>query len=351
MGLSRIDIRNLRILKAVSLLPGNGLNLIVGANGAGKTSLLEGIYLLGRGRSFRSAQVRTFVREGEKCVEVTGWRAAPAERVAGIRRCVEGTEIRIDGQTVNKMSALAREFPVQLVTPRSHELLERGPDFRRRFLDWGVFHVEPGYLALTARYQRVLRQRNEALKTTPGTAFVWDDQLASYGEQIDRARQNYLPALGESYKWVAAAIGLSEDAAFSLSRGWQSDGSLHQALGAKRNADRHNGYTSAGPHRADLRIRVSGTPAETRLSRGQQKLLVLALTLAQMKTIGEMTSIEPILLIDDLAAELDAGARARVTAFLRTLRGQAFITSLEEALLGLSSGDRLFHVEQGKLSV
>lgn len=350
MALRRIDIRNLRVLDSLSIEPGRGLNLLVGPNGAGKTSILEGIYLLGRGRSFRSPNPKNFIREGERCVEVTGWRSAPSGCVGGIRRCVDGMEIRIDGKAVNRMSELARAFPVQLVTPHSHELLERGPDIRRRFIDWGVFHVEPAYLTWTARYQRVLRQRNEALKTAPSSAFAWDEQLASLGEQIDRARHGYLTALADSYTRVADAIGPSQDVDLVLARGWPGDDSLAQALKAKRVVDGNQGYTSVGPHRGDLRIKVAGVPAEARLSRGQQKTLVLALILAQMSTVADRGPVDPILLVDDLAAELDGRARTRVMGFLRSLGGQVFITSLEEEALGPSSGDRLFHVEQGRLN-
>ena len=351
MALSRIDIRNLRVLEAVSLLPGPGLNLLAGRNGAGKTSVLEGIFLLGRGRSFRSPRLSTVVREGERCVEVTGWRPQPGGCVGGIRRCPDKTEIRIDGKAVGKVSALARAFPVQLVTPRSHELLEQGPDLRRRFLDWGVFHVEHGFLEVASRYGRVLRQRNEALKTAQAVAFVWDDQLAALGEEIAKARERYWALLESSYGAVARVLGAPLEVVFSLSRGWARGLTLGEALGRKKDIDRQLGHTSVGPHRADLEFRLGSLPASARLSRGQQKALVLALILAQMELIAETTARRPILLVDDLAAELDEASRARVVGFLRTMRGQSFVTCLDEVLLRPSTEDRMFHVEQGRLSV
>lgn len=350
MTLSRIDIRHLRVLDDVSLQPGGAVNLLIGANGAGKTSILEGIYLLGRGRSFRSANPKSFIREGEKCVEVTGWRSGTGGSVGGIRRCVEGAEFRINGKRVNRMSELARAFPVQVVTPRSHEILERGPELRRRFLDWGVFHVEPTFLGLTARYQRVLRQRNEALKTAPRSVGAWDEQLALFGESICHARRSYLDLLTENYSLVAQKIGLLHDVGFSLWPGWAAVDGLEVALGERRGHDMQQGHTSVGPHRADLRIRVAGLSAEARLSRGQQKLLVLALALAQMKAVAERCAGTPVLLLDDLAAELDDEARGKVMAFLRELAAQVFVTSLDENALGHSEGDRLFHVEHGSLT-
>jgi DNA replication and repair protein RecF len=352
MALKRIDIRNLRIIETVSLVPGENLNLVAGRNGAGKTSLLEGIFLLGRGRSFRTTQLSNVVRDGARCIEVTGWRAGPGGCVAGIRRCLDKTELRIDGQTVGKISSLARVFPVQLVNPRSHELLERGPDVRRRFVDWGVFHVEHDYVGLAARYQRVLRQRNEALKSTPeAVAYVWDHQLAALGEQVEAARASYLESLADVYQTVAAAIGAPQAITFALSRGWAKGVSLEEALRSKRGGDRKQGYTSVGPHRADMEVRLGDVAAETRLSRGQQKSLVLALVLAQTELVSRATSRKPILLLDDLAAELDDAARGRVVRYLRTMGAQSFITCLDEQVLGPLREDRLFHVERGRLSV
>ena len=350
MAISRVEIRDLRNLQSVTLEPGEGLNILSGANGAGKTSVLEGIYMLGRGRSFRTSQARPIIREGCECVEVVGVASGPSRIVGGIRRCGKSCEIRINGESVSRMSELARVFPVQLVTPRSHELLERGPELRRRFLDWGLFHVEQSYGATIARYNRVLRQRNEALKRKAGEAACWEDQLSMLGEKIHLSRGQYLRSLVDELEPLEQQLKLSRDVELSMIRGWSGADGLQQALVRRRDQDQRAGFTSAGPHRDDIRIQAEGASAVDRLSRGQQKMLVLGLILAQMLRVSESSGQAPVLLVDDLAAELDENARARVIEFLVQQSIQVFVSTLDPGLLGeLPPSTAMFHVEQGCL--
>lgn len=350
MAISRVEIRDLRNLESVVLEPGEGINILSGANGAGKTSVLEGIYMLGRGRSFRTGQARPIIREGCDCVEVVGVASGRSRVVGGIRRCAKSSEIRINGEGVSRMSELARVFPVQLVTPRSHELLERGPELRRRFLDWGLFHVEQSYGATVARYNRVLRQRNEALKRKAGEAAYWEEQLSALGEEIHLLREHYLRSLLDELKPLERQLKLSSDVELSMVRGWGGADGLQEALVRKRDQDNRAGFTSVGPHRDDIRIQSAGVPAVDRLSRGQQKMLVLGLILAQMLRVSGETGRAPVLLVDDLAAELDEHARARVIEFLGERGIQVFVSALDPGLLGgLPSSAVMFHVERGCL--
>ena len=350
MAISRVEIRNLRNLQSVTLEPGEGINILSGTNGAGKTSILEGIYMLGRGRSFRTNQARPIIREGCDCVEVVGVASGPSRIVGGIRRCGKSSEIRINGESVSRVSELARVFPVQLVTPRSHELLERGPELRRRFLDWGLFHVEQSYGATIARYKRVLRQRNEAMKRKAGEAVYWEDQLSTLGEQIHLARGQYLRSLVDELKPLEQRLNLSANVELSMIRGWSGADGLQQALARRRDHDQRMGFTSAGPHRDDIRIESEGASAVDRLSRGQQKMLVLGLILAQMLRVSRCGGQAPLLLVDDLAAELDEHARARVIDFLAERSVQVFVSTLDPGLLsGLPPSAAMFHVEHGCL--
>ena len=350
MAISRVEIRDLRNLESVMLEPGEGINILSGANGAGKTSVLEGIYMLGRGRSFRTSQARPIIREGCDCVEVVGVASGQSRVVGGIRRRGKSSLIRINGESVSRMSELARVFPVQLVTPRSHELLERGPELRRRFLDWGLFHVEQSYGETIARYNRVLRQRNEALKRKGGEAAHWEEQLSTLGEQIHLSRGRYLKSLVDSLTPLERQLKLPGNVELSMVRGWGGTDGLQNALVRRRDQDNRAGFTSAGPHRDDIRIQSEGASAVDRLSRGQQKMLVLGLILAQMLRVAEEIGHAPVLLVDDLAAELDTNARARVIEFLVERSIQVFISTLEPGLLGgLPRSAAMFHVEQGCL--
>lgn len=353
MAISRVEIRNLRNIQALSIDPIPGINIVTGPNGAGKTSILEGIYLLGRGRSFRTNQARPIVREGSDCLEVVGRRLGASALVAGVRRCIKTSEIRINGETVGRLSELARHFPVQLVTPRSHELLERGPDIRRRFLDWGLFHVEPGYGGLVARYNRVLKQRNVALKKKPSDVHAWDPQIAEFGEQIHILRERYLNALNTQLLTINSLLGLESPPVLTISRSWARDEALLQGLRRRYSADSLSGFTSVGPHRDDFKVHYQGSAAVDRLSRGQQKMVVLGLTLAQLSQVSNGDSPKPILLVDDLAAELDDHARERVMNHLSEAEIQVFVSALDpRVLLERATTDaKVFHVEQGSLRI
>lgn len=352
MTISSVSIRNLRNIESISFDPCSGINIISGPNGAGKTSILEAIYLLGRGRSFRTNQAKPIIREGTECVEVVGKKDGPPALVAGVRRCTNKAEIRINGESIPRVSELARHFPVQLVTPRSHELLERGPEYRRRFLDWGLFHVEQSYGSLVARYNRVLKQRNFSLKNKPNDTATWDPQIAEYGERIHALRGEYLKSLVDVFAGIAPVLGLASTAQLSLTCGWEADPDLLGGLKRKLESDRRSGFTSIGPHRDDMKVQYEGQDAADRLSRGQQKLLVLGLVLAQLNRGSTADRPAPILLIDDLAAELDEGARERVITFLSATGIQVFISSLNPEPLAKFSGDfSAFHVEHGRLRI
>jgi len=332
------------------LEPSSGLNVIDGCNGSGKTSILEGIYILGRGRSFRTQRINTVIREGTDCIEVVGKCEGLNRSIAGIRRCAKDTEIRINGKPARRVSELASLFPVQLVTPRSHEVLEGSPDIRRRFVDWGLFHVEPGFHDLYGRYQRVLKQRNEALKTNPKMAYIWDDQLASWGEQIDEKRKHYLQKLLVMLRDAdILGKGTENQIEISLRHGWGKGTGLGEALRKNAEHDRKHGFTLAGPHRSEVVVTANGQSAAAWMSRGQQKMLVLDLVIAQTKMVALLTPKRPILLVDDLPAELDDEARERVIHRLSTIPAQVFITALEEKLLKFDKEHAVFHVEHGRI--
>lgn len=347
MTIARLQISNLRIFEQLVLEPAAGINLICGSNGSGKTSLLEAIYILGKGKSFRSNRVQSVIREGAPCLEVVAWRAGQHQLVAGIRRCTHHSEIRINGQTVDKLSELARQFPVQLITPRSHELIERGPDVRRRFLDWALFHVEPGYQDLISKYQRILKQRNGALRASPKEVQIWDRQLCETAESLTLLRRNYVDRLQERVTGVLIKLGVDLDIRIRLYDGWARGTDLAMQLKDRLKQDVNQGFTGLGAHRADLQFRVGNKAAAERLSRGQQKLLVLALVIAELELVASQQGRDSLLLVDDIAAELDTRARQRAIELLADIRCQVFVSALDPGQLENMAADRVFHVEQG----
>jgi DNA replication and repair protein RecF len=245
---------------------------------------------------------------------------------------------------------LATLLPAQAIDPEVHRLIEGGPQERRRFLDWGVFHVEPTFVDHWRRYQRALRQRNAALRAGQGTQAVraWDPELIESGLQVAASRRRYLESLAPAVAATAQRL-LGEPLELALLQGWAADRALAEALEASWPRDVERGLTHSGPHRADLSVRFAGAPARDRVSRGQQKLAASALLLGQLRCDAALGSSVAALLVDDPAAELDAGNLERLLAEVVDLPAQLFVTALDPqnpALSRLPEGSR-FHVEHG----
>ena len=347
MSLAELAVDNVRCLEHVELSLHPRHNLIWGTNGSGKTSLLEALFLLGRGRSFRTRSSERLIRHGQTQLVVFGRTGGVPSQTLGIQVSrAEGTRARIAGQTAGSLTELSQAFPVQVIDPGVHKLVEEGGHRRRRWLDWAVFHVEPGFADHWLRYTRALKQRNAALKSDPAQAGVWDSELARLGELIAEARRNLLERL-EPY-WRSSVTFLSGlDVQLHYSRGWAQDVSLLQALKDSAARDQAKGLTHPGPHRGDTLLRLNGHPAREVLSRGQQKVVAIAMTLAQLYLLQEVTQPTPTLLLDDPAAELDSGHLGRFIERVRELRCQLVLTSLQPDFHSFGTPDRVFHVEQG----
>ena len=355
MILSELTVRDFRCIEQAELSLHPGRNLIWGGNGSGKTSLLEAMFLLGRGRSFRTRTSERLVRQGQDRLVVFGrTEGAGPEGGGGLhglgvavhRR--EGTRARIDAEPVESLADLSRVFPVQVIDPEIHKLIEEGGRRRRRWLDWAVFHVEPRFAEWWLRYGRAVRQRNAALRGQSGAAKPWDVEVAVVGEKISEARRAVVEQLLPY--WYEVIAGLDCPAAeLQYFRGWGAQHSLREALEASRARDEARGVTHAGAHRADVLIRIDGKLARDVLSRGQQKLVAVALTLAQLRLLKALTGTVPTLLLDDPAAELDAEHLGYFVRQIAPVGCQLLITSLQPETSAFGVPERVFHVEQGRV--
>ncbi len=351
MFVERLEVRNVRNLEHVVTHFSPKLNVVVGRNGSGKTSLLEAVHLLATAKSFRTGRIPELVRHQEAEATVFGIVQDGRAHRVGIRKHVkEGTAIQVDGVRVQNSSAIATLIPLQVITPQSHELISGGPALRRAFLDWILFHVEPMFLGTWQRYERGLRQRNAALREG-GDLAPWDRALSESGERLEQMRGALAHDLVAAVVPYVTELLPDLTLGFVYRRGWRSEVSLSDALAANVGRDRKLGYTSAGPHRSDLIVTVGGQPAASVLSRGQEKLTVAALRVAQIGLISAQRQKDAILLIDDLAAELDADHRGRLLGMVQRLPAQVFITTTDAGSIDLSpwSERRMFHVEQGRI--
>ncbi|MFO1371609.1 MAG: DNA replication/repair protein RecF [Candidatus Competibacteraceae bacterium] len=358
MRVATLDITGFRNLRQVSLSCAPGLNLLIGPNASGKTSLLEALYFLGRGRSFRTRQPRDLIQTGTAAFRVVAMMSGGDDRrvPVGVERSTRELTARIGGVPTRSLAALARQVPVLLLNPDSHRLLEDGPRLRRRFMDWGLFHTEPGFLDAWRRYSGALRHRNAALRSQAADRVVdaWDGELAAAAVILDRLRESFCEALGGALRRVTGVTLDRVAAKVDYRRGWPlepSERDFVKWLRAGRDQDRQQGYTRLGPHRADFILRVADQPLAESLSRGQQKLLIIALVLAQAELYRQHTGDSCILLIDDLPAELDPDNRARVTQALATLDSQLFVTAIEPGLLAAAAWQdaRTFHIASGDI--
>lgn len=358
MRVTRLRVRDLRRLEEVELAPGPGLNVLVGNNGAGKTSVLEALHLMSYGRSFRGRVRDGLVRTGAAALEIyLEWHQASDDRHrrVGLRHSGPAWEGRLDGKPVNQLGELCAALAVVTFEPGSHALVGGGGEQRRRFMDWGLFHVEQAFLPLWRRYARALRQRNALLKGgAPGNELdVWDREMVLAGEPLSGFRQTYLEVLEETLATTASRIAPSLGAAsLHYQAGWRREAMpLEDALLLARDRDRALGHTTVGPHRADWRLAFADRPESEALSRGQAKLAALSCLLAQARDLADRLQDWPVVALDDLASELDPDHRGRVLELLSECGAQVFVTGTDAPRLpdGQGAQARMFHVEQGRV--
>ncbi len=351
MTLTRLELSHIRNLRPLSFQPHPRINLLYGDNGSGKTSVLEAIHLLGLGRSFRSGRIRRLINDEQAECWVLG-QTAQSQRL-GIRKRADGTsELRINGHADVTVADLAHGLPLQLLNPEIMDLLDGGSKERRALLDWGVFHVEHGFYPLWQRYQRALKQRNSALRTASISRLdisPWHRELADSAEGLHSLRAAYVaawqPYLLDYFSRFLPGLALS----LEYQPGWDIEASLFDLLEAHWQRDQQRGHTQLGPHRADLRVKVAGVVADEVLSRGQKKMAVCAIKLAQVEYL-KAQGLSCTLLVDDLASELDSGARDRLCKQLLALESQVFISCIdpETVIPALADGSyKMFHVEHG----
>lgn len=355
MGLQSLEICDFRNIESASLNFSPGLNLVTGDNAAGKTSLLEAIYCLGRVRSFRTPDSRQLIRHGQNACRTVGRVARnTGAGPIGIERTANGIEVHVDGHPVHRLSDLAGHFPVQVMSGDTETILGGGPRFRRQVMDWAMFHVEHHYRETWQRYARALRQRNAALRANAPDAQVraWDNELAETGSRIDRDRKAWIDSLGPLLAAELADILPGKLHELGYQPGRPSSEDLLSALEKNLERDRARGYTGHGPHRADFSVRLDGHAVAASCSRGQQKALVAAFALAQVKCQQQAGVPLGAFLLDDIGSELDENHRQRVLEALRGLGVQLFVSSIQalEEVLADWPDAQLFHVEHGRVS-
>ena len=355
--LHKLQIQHFRNLGQSEIIPAGGMNLLLGQNGSGKSSVLEAIHYLSLGRSFRTHLTNRVIMQGEKAFTLFAQLEHDEQQISlGLQKDRHGdTQLKIGGKTADKLSQLASLLPLQLIHPEGYNLLTGGPQQRRAFVDWGVFHVEQAFFPLWGKVRRLLKQRNALLRQSVNYAPLayWDQQLAESSEALSVFRQQYCLALLPLLQQICQELLPEYTFQATFYAGWQQESVLSQLLQEGFERDRQLGHTAIGPHRADLRLRAEGVPVQDLLSRGQLKLLVCALRLAQGLYLRQHSAKTCLFLIDDFASELDAQKRYVLAKRLQQCESQVFITAIDQQPLQEMMQEfdcRLFHVKQGNIT-
>lgn len=360
MTITSLQISNFRNLAAVELNPAaKGLNIICGNNGSGKTSLLEAIHYLGSGRSFRSSTSNPLIRHTTTKFSVFAQVLSDSTRQVpvGVERDIQGdVRLRIAEQDVPSIAELAYLLPIRIINSQSHNVFEAGPVFRRKFLDWGLFYQEDGFLRTWRHYERALKQRNAVLRErgSKQELLPWTEELIKYGNELHRMRCDYIAQL-VPYLFETTEVLLNKvDLDFEYRPGWDETVEFADLLAVSFLDEMRMGYTLYGPHRADFDMKIAGVSVKHFLSRGQQKLLICAMILAQGMVLAKSNSNGLIYLVDDLPSELDLQSKQKLISLLSHQPTQIFITSIESAAISEVVVDKskvplkVFHVKHGQ---
>lgn len=357
MHISRLNIQRVRNLKTVALHELQPFNVFYGQNGSGKTSILEAIHLLATGRSFRTHMPKHYIQN--ECHDAVVFAQSVSEKI-GMQKLISGEQlIKVNGDSVATQGQLAKILPLQLIDPLSTDIIDHGAKPRRQLLDWLMFHVEPEFYHAWQYYSRTLKQRNSLLKTRRNLTLQdlepWNKMLSQYGDILHSQRVEIVE------QWKVFLYDILQQLLPNLSieldyvAGFHTEYGLAQDLMQYHQKDVDRRYTEYGPHRADLRLKTPTGDADVVLSRGQKKLLIMALKLSQIAMLHSCNK-ETVVLLDDVTAELDLTAQRRLIERLSQLGSQVFITTLDHEsvknhLHELSISYQLFNVENGQVQV
>ena len=328
-----MTLQHFRCFSDFTLHPDQGVNIIAGDNGLGKTTVLEALYFLSYGRSFRTAQLDRIIQQGQDSFTLfsTFCHWQKTYQVGVSRHKHMPAKMRLDGEDVASHAAIAQYLPMLILNPESFRLFTDGAKGRRQLLDWGVFFADTAFIKLWQQANRIIQQRNQALKMQQPYRAVapWDQQLVSIANKIDQARVGYVTHWIKAIKALLGNFWQEHDLSITYIRGWAKGKTLQALLESHYLQDQQQGFTQYGPHRADIRLRAKGVMARDHLSRGQQKRLIYALKLAQGKVFREQKNQNVIYLLDDIQSELDQHNCQQLLSTIISQKAQVFLTSID----------------------
>jgi DNA replication and repair protein RecF len=359
MYLKTLKASNFRNLKSVSVDLSSDLNIIYGDNAAGKSSFLEAVTFLISARSFRSSKQATFTNYNAESFELFG-ELSDSTRL-GVRYINKEKQksLRLNGESIRSLVEIVNLYPVQSLSPESYHLVDSGPNERRKFLDWLLFHVEHSYQKLWSKFNRTLKQRNELLRQ--GRAFdkqvfeIWNHNYIKVATELDNFRTNIAKQLSQTLSEVLLELGIEFGEVIKLNYYAGYTGILEERLEQALERDKINGTTQYGPHKADLKMSLNGALVKDILSRGQKKVLINSLFLAQTRLLKEQTHKDSLFVIDDFSSELDESNQMSLVKALSSQENVQIIMSclqpdVIKTLIKEYNNVKMFHVEHGVIN-
>lgn len=332
------------------------INIISGDNGSGKSSLLEALYYLSHLKSFRTSKPQRLIHHDYDHFILNSTISLDKDtHNIGLQRTSSHNQtLKLNGETT-KAQDIAYHLPMQFIDTQCHQYFTGGPEKRRQYLNWGLFHMKHSFLSTWKACTNLLKQRNAALKLRQLNELdCWDHQWIPLCESIHEMRENYIEDLNPIFIRLIKELLNTEYPQVELryQAGWNSDKPLALLLQERQYKDAEIGYTQLGPHRADLQMFINKRPAQDYLSQGQMKLSAYALKIAQSILQKESIGKSPIFLIDDIQAELDSSKQDRIIQLISDLHNQCFYTALapNKLLKSLNSNNEItqFHVKHGE---
>ena len=352
MALKTLLVQNLRIIQQLDISLAANANLFIGENGAGKTSILEAIDILSRGRSFRERRILPLIKKHtDELVVSSKLSTAEGETHLGIQKSTKQTLLHVNQEKVASISIHASHLPVVSMHPDSHQVIQGGAKHRRNYLDWSAFHVKPTFLSHWRNYNKCLRQRNQLLRNqcTDEEISVWTMELSEHAKHVDHARSMIFKEINPIFEEYGRRLLPETEIRATYQRGWYEGQELQHILQEELPKERQAKTTRFGAHRANLKITLNDLEAASIASRGQQKLIAACLILAQIEHLQNTTSQKCMVLLDDIRAELDQEHAHALLSAMQDLGCQVFITALDLNQVDLTGWEdnKVFHVEQG----
>ena len=355
MYIESVQLQNFRNYRELHLNFDKGTNIFYGDNAQGKTNILESVYICGTTKSHKGSKDKDLIRFGkeESHIRMLIKKDGLSYKIDMHLRKNKAKGVAINGLPIKKVRELFGIVNLVFFSPEDLSIIKEGPAGRRRFLDMELSQIDKGYMQQLVAYSKILNERNNLLKQINlypaliDTLDGWDEQLLAAGQFLIKKREEFVYFLDEMMAKIHGQLtGGKEQIKVEYEKNVEAE-KFREQLYSKRNKDISSGTTSVGPHRDDLRFKVGGIDIRKFGSQGQQRTAALSLKLSEIRLIEQVTGEKPILLLDDVLSELDAGRQSWLLESIQDIQTLISCTGLDDFVNSRISLDKVFRVKEG----